>query len=172
MRIARKGIIRDISIKLSPFTRDNYWIPPRFKRPSYLILGGLVFVELSAAYVAEDEQETNSKSDRLRYLVRNRRYRKYRNYERYVILERVLPLGSNRGYDLHGKLLISSGGIAVKNLSHLRFLMEENRRTNRPLVLNLEGNREIVLNPAVFPDADEEVRQRHGIQFMTNLTAP
>ncbi len=166
LRISRNKTVREIEIFTRSFSFDNYYVPPMFPRPAYRVLQGLVLVELSSDYI----KEAPGASHRLRYLEERARYRRYRNDDRYVVLDRVLPVKANAGYSERGLLVLSVNGIGVRSLRHLESLVNRARAKKLPIVLYLEGNREIVLNPDNSLDADREVRRRHGIQFMSDTS--
>ena len=162
--ISRNGRRRELNIRLESWEEKNYRVPGRFDRPRYLIYGGLVFVELSGAYI----RESRTKSARLRFLAARRLYRSVQNDERYVVLDRILPHAINRGYEYSRLLTESVHGRTVRNLKHLKSLLKQSP-PKEPIVIRLEGGREIVLDPARTRQADRTLLKQYDIQFADNL---
>ncbi|MBI3396143.1 MAG: hypothetical protein HY042_09940 [Spirochaetia bacterium] len=136
----------------------------RFKkpeRPPYLVLGGLVFLEANGQYLTEA-----AAGERFQYLESTGRYLETKGRERFVVLDRILPTKAVFGYRSKRDLLLSVNGRAVRDLPHLKSLVEQFSKESVPIVFGFESNRIVVLDPAEIRDADEEVRARHGIQYL------
>ena len=153
-----------MSVSLTPFLDGNYRVPDQFARPSYLISGGLVFVELSEKYI----QESFHPSIRLQYLNLVSNFRENLP-ERYVILDSILPTSFNRGYRVEKQLVLSVNGSAVRSLAHLNSLIEEAKKRSQTIVIALEGNRTIIMNSADLDAGDQEVRKTQAIPYLSNL---
>jgi len=164
VRIVRDSEIRTVSVSLTPFLDGNYRVPDQFARPSYLISGGLVFVELSEKYI----QESFHPSIRLQYLNLVSNFRENLP-ERYVILDSILPTSFNRGYRVEKQLVLSVNGSAVRSLAHLNSLIEEAKKRSQTIVIALEGNRTIIMNSADLDAGDQEVRKTQAIPYLSNL---
>lgn len=165
LTISRERQIREIEIPLPAFSQANVAVPASFREPHYLVLGGLALVELTTDYIKE-----TGGTARLRHLSRAFRYHREKSDERYVVLHQVLPTKLTLGYDGFERLLvISVNETAVRNLSHLRDLVDQATAKKFPVRILLEGNREVVFDPQQLADADKEVREQHGIQYPKNL---
>lgn len=164
LRIARNGQLRWISVKLAEFSQENLRVPVYEPQPQYAVVGGLVFVELSQAYL----EQTPAAPDRLKYLADNSRYLDGRTRARYVVLDRILPVSEDLGYEGERLLVQSVNNIAVRDVVHLRRLVEQMRGSGDSVAFRLEGNRTMVLAPDTITRKNRDVRARYGIQFLYN----
>lgn len=165
--ISRKGVERNVKFELHPFSPLNFHVPPSYSLPRYAIIGGLVFIELSAGYVREKENP----SLRLQYLVKRERFLENRQPERFVVLDRILKTEMTAGYDYDGLLVLAVNGVAVRGLKHLNRLIERAREKKFPIRILLEGNRQIFLPAEGYDKVEENIRKIYGIQFMNNLNS-
>lgn len=163
LRVLRDGQNIPVTIYLKPFDLRDYQVPPFDNNPAYYIVGGLVFVELSDAYLEEAGEQAPA---RLRFLAEHRRYRESFVRDRFVILDRILPTEVSTGYDLHSMLLKSVNGIAVRNLQHTHELVEEARREKKDLIFKLEGNKILVLDFNQIKKSDDNLKISQGIPVL------
>ena len=165
LTVSRRREIREVTITTDAFSRLNRAVSSGSHLAPYWILGGLALVELTEGYVRE-----TGGTARLRYLSEAARFRRDRNDEAFIVLQQVLPTTATEGYEgLEHLLVIGLNGTATRNLVHLRELVRDAIEKKFALRLMLEGNREIVLDPATLSAADDQVRKKHGIQFLSNL---
>ena len=168
LTVTRKEETREVTITTDAFSRRNRAIPSGARVSPYWILGGLALVELSEEYVHE-----TGGTARLRYLSKAARFKHERNDEAFIVLYQVLPTEASEGYEgLEHLLVVGLNGTAARNLIHLRELVRDAIEKKFPLRLMLEGNREIVIDPARLGAADQHVRTKQGIQFLDNLPRP
>ena len=164
LRIAREGRQRTIRVALKEFSQANLRIPVYEPQPKYAVVGGLVFVELSREYL----KQTPQAPDRLKYLALNSRYLDARTGDRFVVLDRVLPVSVDLGYSGERLLVQSVNNIAVRDVDHLRRLVSRFRAQGDSVAFRLEGNRTMVLAPETIDRKDRDVRAQYGIQFLNN----
>jgi hypothetical protein len=169
LMIARDGRTRHVSYRLKAFRPADYQIPRRFVRPRYLVLAGLVFVELSERYIEQSEISGGS-PERFRYLLQTARYNDTSSPRRFVVLDRVFSVSTDLGYDTQRQIVQSVDGSAVRDLAHLKALVE--RRSASPIVVALEGNRRIVLDNETIARKDREVQSRYGLPFLQGNLSP
>lgn len=176
LEVLRERERRRIQIQLRAGDATGAVVPADFPRPAYLIAGGLAFVELSEAYLAERERDGATAAPRLDYLATTVGVSGPER-TRYVVLERVLPLPEPENQALREDLrtdrpllLQSLNGTAVRNLRHLRALIRTALQDKRDLVFNLEEGHLIVLpgkdGGAALQALNRAVRARHGIAFL------
>ncbi len=164
LEIARSKVIQKVSIVLRPFNVRNYRVSRTPAKPPFQVTGGIVFVELSDGYCREIGADA-----RFDYLREASRYQETRTDERFVIAEMSLPVSENSGQGVHRLLLLSVNGSAVRSIAHLRELVEQAHTAGRLVVFGFEGNRTMVLDPEQLRSIDDEVRKRHGIQYLNEL---
>ncbi len=162
MTIARGGQQKGVTIALNQFSQENLRVPVYEPRPQYAVIGGLVFVELSQDYV----KQTPTAPDRLKYLAENSRYLDVRARNRYVVLDRILPVSADLGYTGEQLLVQSVNNIAVRDVNHLRELVDLLGAAGDAVAFGLEGNRTMVLSPETIELKNRDVRARYGIQFL------
>lgn len=161
LEIVRNAEKRKVRIPIRPAGQAVVVVPLRFQRPAYLIEGGLVFVELSAAYPGLSGDERLS-------FVRDR-YREGDNTagERLVVLDRILPLAENQGYRGARGILTSVNGIGIRSLQHAHAIIREARRKGEDVVFTLDGNVVLVFSSRSLAQSDDQVRKTYGIPFLS-----
>ena len=169
LEVSRDRQLRTVEFELHPHQPAYVRVPTRFNRPAYLITGGLVLVELSEEYLSELQSPA---PPRLEFLAREHRLDDQPEGSRYVILDRILPVEFNAAYSgTAGPLLVQSlNGVAVRSLTHLKTMMQDQLKAGEDLAFGLEGGRLIVLpgddHGTALNAADARVRARHGIPFL------
>lgn len=162
LRIVRGGEIRSLQIRLHPFEYGDYRLPPGNPAQPYTIVGGFLFTELTSDLIGRDPGATA----RYRYLSKERKFRDSHVADRFVVLQRTLPIPTNRGYHFERLLVTGINGIVVRNLTHMTELIKEASDADLPIRINLEGNRILILDPGRLSEADQEVIMRHGIRYL------
>jgi hypothetical protein len=105
MQIYRKGQTLNLDITVDHRRPDQYLIPPYIidKAPDYLIVGGLVFQELSVSYLLEYGKDWASQAPiDLVYYQQNQEYLssdKHDQREKIVIISNVIPTPYSIGYE-------------------------------------------------------------------------
>ena len=164
LSVVRGRIRQDVQYRPGLYSPDYLTIPALHAEQPYLIVGGLVFVELSFSYAAAVGADL---PPRLAYLLEQGAVTERPEGRRYVVLDRVLPLDYNRGVEAHHELVEGFAGVAVMNLRHLRELILRRVQAGEDLAFQLEGGRLVVLGRRGLEAADDEVRARHGIPYLS-----
>ncbi len=166
LTVVRGKEIKKVRMKLGNYRIADYRIPKQISGTPYLISGGLVFQELSLKYIEDAEKAGEVIPARLKYLLAFSRFSEGSLPERYVILDRILPLPINRGYEGKHLLLHGINGTAVRSLSHAAELIDESVKNKRNTEFLLESGRVLILDHAQTEDSDKETILRHGIQYL------
>jgi S1-C subfamily serine protease len=166
VEIFRGGETLKKKIKLSRFDRSDYLIPPYSSgdSPEYLIVGGLIFQELTADYLKEWGENWQTKANKkflYYYTYYSRRPEPGRR--RVVILNKILPDRINLGYQGKADLVlaevndrpISVIGDVEEALNHPedgfhRFTFEE-------------FDQELILPTDSLPEANRRIGEQYGI---------
>lgn len=172
MQIQRDGKPMQLNLILEHRSVDDYVIPPySFDRaPSYYILGGLVFQELSRQYLKEwggnwlkDAPQRFVYKDRFQselYPEGNRRV---------VVLTQVLPANSTIGYDELAYLTVTKvNGNEVKSLKDLEEAVKQ------PLggfikIETEEDPKQIELDASEVANEAEALQQNYGLPSLQRL---
>lgn len=165
VRNRRKEVI---DYRIAPFSYSHLAVPQSFDRPAYMIVGGLVLVELSERYLNELEHPPAN----LEYLGNHQRFHTESYARRYVILDRILPLPVNTGYSAASVLVVSVNGIVVRNLAHLKQLVSARIAANEHIAFRLADGRLIVIDHNDLETSAELVRSRHGIPYLESQLGP
>ncbi|CAD5323270.1 unnamed protein product [Arabidopsis thaliana] len=104
VKVLRKGKEHEYNISLKP-VKPHIQVQQYYNLPSYYIFGGFVFVPLTKSYIDD-------------------KYYKITD-EQHVIISQVMPDDINKGYSNFKDLQVEKvNGVKVKNLKHLRELIE------------------------------------------------
>jgi S1-C subfamily serine protease len=127
VQVYRKGRTLDLSITADHRRPDQYLIPPYIldKPPAYLIVGGLVFQELSVSYLLEYGKDWASHAPiNLVYYQQNQEYLngdQRDRREKIVIISDVIPTPFSIGYeDLNDLVVMRVNGRLIGKLSDVR----------------------------------------------------
>ena len=127
VQVYRKGRTLDLSITADHRRPDQYLIPPYVldKPPEYLIVGGLVFQELSVSYLLEYGKDWASHAPiNLVYYQQNQEYLngdQRDRREKIVIISNVIPTPFSIGYeDLNDLVVTRVNGRLIGKLSDVR----------------------------------------------------
>eukprot|EP00475_Leptophrys_vorax_P010193 TRINITY_DN16861_c0_g1_i3.p1 TRINITY_DN16861_c0_g1~~TRINITY_DN16861_c0_g1_i3.p1 ORF type:complete len:195 (+),score=62.73 TRINITY_DN16861_c0_g1_i3:797-1381(+) len=159
------------------FITAPQYLVPRYGgwdiNPSYLICGGLVFVPMSKPWLREARM--NSISDRFIGMIKE-------EGQQIVMLAKVLAHKVNFGYHNYGpQALHSFNGTAVKNLDHLRQLVEQNQeplfefsfiRITDDAESSAQAAVLVVLDAQKCKEATPEIFSQHMIQSASLLSDP
>jgi S1-C subfamily serine protease len=122
-QIQRAGKNMQLDLVLEHRAADDYVIPPynADKPPAYLVLGGLIFQELSRQYLKEWGANWQKEApQRLVYLDRYQAELFPEGNRRVVIMSQVLPANATIGYDELAYLTVTKvNGREVKSLAEL-----------------------------------------------------
>ncbi|KAH0862729.1 hypothetical protein HID58_079940, partial [Brassica napus] len=145
IKVLRRGKEHEYNINLKP-VKPHVRVQQYYKRPSYYIFGGFVFVP----------NHNLSESE-----------------EQHVIISEILEDDINQGYESFKDLQVEKvNKVKVKNLRHLFELIEENGTQN--LSIDLEDDKVLVLNYESAKKADSIILKRHNITsaISNDLTRP
>jgi S1-C subfamily serine protease len=132
VQVYRNGHTLDLAITATHRRPDQYLIPPYIidKPPEYLIVGGLVFEELSVSYLLEYGKDWASQAPiDLVYYQQNQEYlngdqRDQR--EKIVILSDVIPTPFSIGYeDLNDLVVLRVNGRRIGKLADVRSALKK-----------------------------------------------
>lgn len=123
LHIQREGKPLTLNVKLEHRAVEDYVVPPYNldNPPSYLVLGGLIFQELSRQYLKEWGANWQKEAPQdLVYLDRFQSELFPEGHRRVIILSQVLPANSTIGYDDFSYLIVKKvNGKEVKSMSDL-----------------------------------------------------
>ncbi|MCE9598925.1 MAG: hypothetical protein K8S54_13245 [Spirochaetia bacterium] len=163
LSILRDREKREVSQPILPASESMNVVPPRFRTPSYLIAGGLVLLELSgAALPAMVTPPARLAFVRDRYLAGDNL-----SGERVVFVNEILPLDQNTGYSNGRRVLTAVNGIGIRNLNHAHGLVKDARRRGVDVVFTFEGNEIMVFSAERLAQADEMLRKKYSIPFLS-----
>ena len=172
IHLQRAGKPMQVELVLTHRNADEYVIPPyAFDRaPSYLILGGLIFEELSRQYLRE--WGANWIKDAPQRLVYKDRFQSELYPEgdrRVVVLTQVLPANTTIGYDDIGYLSVRKvNGKEVKSLADLAEAVKQ------PIdgfitIETEEDPKQIALDAKQVKDEEDALRQNYGLPALQRL---
>lgn len=137
--------------------------------PSFLIVGGLVFVPLSKEYLASEyntehmgDFESWAEDYRILSLADQM---KREEEEEVVLLSQVIAHNCNIGYEMHRNMqLVSLNGNPIKNLKGLKQLVDSFlETTTRPLLFEFANGQIIVIDSNAGKVAQTQICQEHFI---------
>lgn len=159
-------------LKLSRFDRSDYLIPPSGcgDFPDYLIVGGLVFQELTGDYLKEwgDNWQTEANKKYVYYYTYLSRQSKT-GRRRIVILNKILPDRINLGYQGMADLVLSE-----VNGRPISIIEDVDQALNFPengfhRFTFEEFNQELLLPIDSLAEADRRIREQYGIDRLRRL---
>jgi len=137
--------------------------------PSYLIVGGLVFVPLSKEYLASEYNpehmgDFESWAEDYRILALADQMKAYDDQE-VVLLSQVIAHTCNIGYETHRNMqLVSLNGNPINNLKGLKQLVDSFlEKTTRPLLFEFANGQTIVIDSNAGRLAQAQICQEHFI---------
>eukprot|EP01091_Cochliopodium_minus_P008474 TRINITY_DN1930_c0_g1_i1.p1 TRINITY_DN1930_c0_g1~~TRINITY_DN1930_c0_g1_i1.p1 ORF type:complete len:500 (-),score=149.83 TRINITY_DN1930_c0_g1_i1:18-1517(-) len=167
LTICRENEVQSISIKSNIFP---HVVPATHKAfPFYYVCGGFVFCSLTGPFF-EEFIKTASECPSLSHLeklVYSGEYCHYENHE-IVVLSRILKDELNFGYEsLEGTILKKLNGTPVKNLRHLKELVESAK--DFFIVYEFDENKKVALKKNVVEQRNESILKVHKIPSNSNL---
>ncbi len=132
LKILREKKEKNIQFKLKPLDSESIRIPfgnTRFETPKYLILGGIVFIELSETYLMEYGNQWRTRvSKELLYLNDFHKFATNKSDKKFVVISQVLPIAANKTYHGFQQVLVQEfNGTPIESLAHLKTLYEKNK---------------------------------------------
>lgn len=174
MQIQRDGKPMQLSLALDHRSVDGYVIPPyNFdKPPSYYVLGGLVFQELSRQYLRE--WGANWQKDAPQRFVYKDRFQSELYPEgnrRVVVLTQVLPANTTIGYDDLAYLTVTKvNGVAVKSLTDLAEAVKQ-PMDGFVKIETEEDPKQLEVDVAQVASEAEALQQNYGLQSLQRLNS-
>jgi S1-C subfamily serine protease len=108
-QVYRKGKLVTLNIQLNHRKPDEYLVPPYVvdRQPKYLIVGGLIFQELSVSYLREYGKDWASRAPiDLVYYQQNQDYLNGDGREKIIIISKVIQTPFTIGYGNLGDLVV------------------------------------------------------------------
>ncbi|MBL8018193.1 MAG: hypothetical protein JNM27_00890 [Leptospirales bacterium] len=136
----------------------------RVTESSYVVEGGLVFLELSSTYLlAAYGANYASVAPELAYLAQSKHLRTEPGDDTIVVLSRLYPDDSNLGYEqVQGAVVKKAADIPIHNLKHFRSIIEK-EKGSKFLKLELSAGRVIYLDSQNRSAINKRIRERYGI---------
>jgi hypothetical protein len=160
-----------LSFPLVSSSKSSFLIPPQYydSPPRYYIVGGLLFQELSKAYMQIWGDEWEKKGDkRFLRLISNDWANPSKDSKRIVILDRVLPAKVNAGYhDLNNLVILTAGGSKVSDLADLKAIIEGSK--DEFIVFEFAGDEKIVIKRKDLVDSTHDLLTQYGISRQHNI---
>lgn len=173
MQIVRDKKKMEISFPLGRRSSNCYLIPvlDYDSPPDYLILGGLVFQELTEGYMSIWGSGWHKKANkRLLFLYDTVRLMPTPSRRRIVLLNRVLPASVNVGYhEKKNMVLLRVDGTSVRDLHQCRDLVASGK--GRFVTLDFQGGDRVVLDRRRMDDSAPGIRKRYNITADSNIEA-
>lgn len=160
-----------VSFKLLQNNPEEYLIEPFYTDtpPKYLISGGLILQELTAGFVkrgGNDWRKTENR--RFIHLFDNFEYYPETPGNRIVILNRIIPLSMNSGYEyLRNEVLIKVNDTEINNLLQVKEIIENT--DNKYIVFDFLGGNRIVLEKDKIEESFGELAESYKIEEPDNL---
>ena len=164
-----------LSLALEHRSVDDYVVPPyNFdKPPSYYVLGGLIFQELSRQYLRE--WGANWQKDAPQRFVYKDRFQSELYPEgnrRVVVLTQVLPANTTIGYDDLAYLTVTKvNGVEVKSLTDLAEAVKR-QMDGFVKVETEEDPKQLEVDVAEVASEAEALKQNYGLQSLQRPTFP
>ncbi|MEA1928364.1 MAG: hypothetical protein U9N73_09165 [Candidatus Auribacterota bacterium] len=153
-------------MKLSRLEKSDYLIPPYSggESPEYLIIGGLIFQELTADYLKEWGKKWRTKANKkylYYYTYRSRRPEPGRR--RIVILNKILPDRINLGYQGISDLVLAEvNGLPISEIGDVNKALKHPEDGFHRFTFE-EFDREVILPVDTLPEADRRIGEQYGI---------
>mmetsp|Transcript_7139 Transcript_7139/g.26259 ORF Transcript_7139/g.26259 Transcript_7139/m.26259 type:complete len:550 (+) Transcript_7139:192-1841(+) len=162
VRILRDGVEQYIKLTVGipkllvsyPFSMDT--------KPSYFIVGGMVFLPLSVPFLEHCYGPKWKSSTPATILSLLGDFRTYAD-EEVVVLFQVLSADLNAGYKAHTVRLECFNGVQVRNLAHLAELVDQCE--SQWLEFQVEQSVHLVLDRAKAVEEGPQILQVHAITF-------
>lgn len=166
-RVFRKGQSITLNIKLNHRQPDEYLVPPYVidQQPKYLIVGGLIFQELSVSYLREYGKEWASRAPiDLVYYQQNQDYLNGGDRrEKIIIISKVIQTPFTIGYEtLSNLVVLRVNGHTIRKLADVASAIKEPQSGFHKI--EVEQNPGILyLDPKEVPLIHQIIRERYRI---------
>jgi S1-C subfamily serine protease len=171
LKIIRDGAEQVLKGKLTRKNPDDYLVTPyRFdKGPPYILMGGLIFQELSRPYLDSfgEQQTENSALLRLSHIARDPDELEEAGRKKLVFLANVLPTPSAQGYDQLGGIVVNKvNGRTIAQLRDLDAAFKDLKGTTH--VIELDDFPHVLYLDAAAVDQDNQ-RLQSGAYRISGL---
>ncbi len=166
MQVIRDGKSRSLEVVLDHRRPDEFLVPPYIidAQPEYLIVGGLVFQELSLSYLREYGKDWMNRAPiHLLYYNQNQDYLNGDQREKIVIITRVIPTPFTIGYEnLTNLVVLAVNGRPTGNLKDVQAALNTPQAGFHRFELE-QAPGLLFLDPEEIPQIHEVIRQRYRI---------
>lgn len=165
-QVYRKGRIITLNITLRHRKPDEYLVPPYVidQQPKYLIVGGLIFQELSVSYLREYGKNWASRAPiHLVYYQQNQDYLNGDQREKIIIISRIIPTPYTIGYEnLRDLVVLSVNGRPIGKLSDVASAFQSPKDGFH--MIEVEQSPGILyLDPQELPKIHQVIQERYRI---------
>jgi len=170
--ISRGGKEMELSGTYDRRARDEVAIPTLSfdTQPRYLVAGGLVFQQLTGAYLLEwGDKWTERAPQRLVELFSFQQEKRADPEKKVVFLSQVLPAAINLGYQQYSGLVLEKiNGREIRNLTELAAVLDEVQEGT--LIFEFRDDPgKLVLDAAEVKQRQEEIRKAYGLPDLRKL---
>ena len=166
VEIFRGGEKLKKKIKLSRLDRSDYLIPPYSNGEplEYLIVGGLIFQELTADYLKEWGENWQTKANKkFLYFYTYHAHRPEPERRRMVILNKILPDRINLGYQGKADLVLAEvNGRPISVIGDVKEALNHPEGGFHRFTFE-EFDQELILPVASLPEADRRIGEQYGV---------
>lgn len=164
--VYRKGKAVTLNVKLNHRKSDEYLVPPYVidRQPKYLIVGGLIFQELSVSYLREYGKDWASRAPiNLVYYQQNQDYLNGDKGEKIIIISQVIPTPFTIGYEnLSDLVVLSVNGQPIGKLADVATALKKPKdRFHKIEVEQPPGI--LYLDPREIPRIHQVIQERYRI---------
>ena len=170
--ISRNGKEMELTGTYDRRARDEVAIPTLAfdSQPRYLVAGGLVFQQLTGAYLQEwGDKWTERAPQRLVELFSFQQEKRADPDQKVVFLSQVLPASINLGYQQYSGLVLEKlNGKKIRNLAELAAVLDETKEGS--LVFEfMDDPGKLVLDVTELKQRQEEIGKAYGISEARKL---
>ncbi|TGN14689.1 PDZ domain-containing protein [Leptospira ilyithenensis] len=173
LKILRNSKIMNVDFEMEAFPEPAVRIPfgnTRYRKPEYLMLGGIVFLELSEHYLMEFGNQWRTRvSKQLLYLNDYHRINNTGETKKVILLSQVLPLPGNQAYhSLQQVILKKVNGKEPKDIKELFQIATEGE--DPFLVIELDDGTQVVFEKEEIANLNKEAIKVFHIPKPHNLS--
>ena len=170
--VSRDGKEMELTGTYDRRARDEVAIPTLSfdTQPNYVVVGGLVFQQLTGAYLQEwGDKWTERAPQRLVELFSFQQEKRADPEKKVVFLSQVLPAALNLGYQQYSGLVLEKvNGKEIHDLAELAELLDKTQEGN--LIFEfMDDPGKLVLDAAEVKGKQEEIRKAYGISELRKL---
>ncbi len=170
LELFRNGTAFSKSFVLKKYSEDEFLIPEKFEdeKRFYMIEGGLVFAELSGAYLKESGKDYRRKSHKkLLYIYEHYKYKSHPFRKRLVIISRVLPDAYNsKMRNLEDEMVEKANGENVVSLNHLYSIFANSKKE---VLLEFSNGEFFLLDKSELFIANRNIKKLYSLSSLSNL---